>query len=200
MRGTRPLPRPMSTGSSARPICPPFLARYVYACPWALDLDALQRCARVFEGEHDFQSFAANDPDLSAARAKPRDGRASGRTPALKIAPLSTIRTIYSSAWEQRQDEAGAISGLPRARQRLSASHGAQPGGNHAGCGSRTSCAGRDSGDSRGARSLGSRTNGAGARLVSAFGGVRRTGALANRIRSLFRPNVTFIRTDKGLC
>ena len=46
-------------------ICPPFLARYVYACPWTLDLDKLQACARLFEGEHDFQSFAASDPDLS---------------------------------------------------------------------------------------------------------------------------------------
>ena len=46
-------------------ICPPFLARYVYACPWTLDLDALEACARLFEGEHDFQSFAASDPDLS---------------------------------------------------------------------------------------------------------------------------------------
>ena len=48
-------------------ICPPFLARYVYACPWALDLDKLRACARLFEGEHDFQSFAASDPDLSQA-------------------------------------------------------------------------------------------------------------------------------------
>ena len=43
-------------------LCPPFLARYVYACPWALDVEALQACARLFEGEHDFQSFAATDP------------------------------------------------------------------------------------------------------------------------------------------
>ena len=60
-------------------ICPPFLARYVYACPWALDVEKLQGCAQVFEGEHDFQSFAANDPDLSErershATDEPADG------------------------------------------------------------------------------------------------------------------------------
>src|ERR1039458_3658735 len=30
-------------------ICPPFLARYVYACTWTLNLDALEACARLFE-------------------------------------------------------------------------------------------------------------------------------------------------------
>ncbi len=85
-------------------ICPPFLARYVYACPWALDLDKLQACARLFEGEHDFQSFAASDPDLSQ------------REPSLDVAELepraplhSTVRTIYFSSWEQRQTEAGEL-------------------------------------------------------------------------------------------
>ena len=48
--------------------CPPFLARYVYACPWPLDLGALQACARIFLGEHDFLSFAATDPELARAR------------------------------------------------------------------------------------------------------------------------------------
>ncbi len=54
-------------------ICPPFLARYVYACPWALDVEKLQSCAQIFEGEHDFQSFAANDPDLSERERRPRN-------------------------------------------------------------------------------------------------------------------------------
>jgi tRNA pseudouridine38-40 synthase len=88
-------------------ICPPFLARYVYACPWRLDLDKLQTCARIFEGEHDFQSFAANDPDLSernSAAEELRDDAA-----ALKIPASSTVRTIYSSVWELRPSEAGAI-------------------------------------------------------------------------------------------
>jgi len=88
-------------------LCPPFLARYVYACPWGLNLDKLQSCARIFEGEHDFQSFAANDPDLSernGAMDEPADGAAG-----LRIPVASTVRTIYSSVWEERQGEAGAM-------------------------------------------------------------------------------------------
>ena len=88
-------------------LCPPFLARYVYACPWRLDLDKLQSCARVFEGEHDFQSFAANDPELSERNGggdEPADGAAG-----LRIPVASTVRTIYSSGWELRQGEAGAM-------------------------------------------------------------------------------------------
>ena len=88
-------------------ICPPLLARYVYACPWQLDLDKLQACARSFEGEHDFQSFAANDPDLSV-----RNGAAdelADDASALRIPSGSTIRTIHSSVWEAQQDEAGAM-------------------------------------------------------------------------------------------
>jgi tRNA pseudouridine38-40 synthase len=87
-------------------LCPPFLARYVYACPWQLDLDKLQACAEIFEGEHDFQSFAANDPEQSeriSAADELRDDAA-----ALKIAPTSTVRAIYSSVWEERPSEAGA--------------------------------------------------------------------------------------------
>lgn len=88
-------------------ICTPFLARYVYACPWRLDLDKLHACARIFEGEHDFQSFAANDPDLSernsAADELPDDAAE------LRIPAASTVRTIYSAVWEERPSEAGAM-------------------------------------------------------------------------------------------
>jgi len=87
-------------------LCPPTLARYVYACPWTLDVDKLQACARIFAGEHDFQSFAANDPDLSE-RGDATGDTATGAT--LRIAPMSTVRRIYSSAWEERPSEAGAL-------------------------------------------------------------------------------------------
>jgi tRNA pseudouridine38-40 synthase len=88
-------------------ICPPFLARYVYACPWQLDLDKLHACARIFEGEHDFQSFAANDPDLSERNGAGDEFADDAQR--LRIAPQSTIRTLYSSAWELRPSEAGAL-------------------------------------------------------------------------------------------
>jgi len=40
-------------------ICPPNLARYVLACPWPMNVDALKTAAGLFEGEHNFLSFAA---------------------------------------------------------------------------------------------------------------------------------------------
>ena len=44
------------------PICPPFLARYVYHHPYPLDTQQMARAARLLEGEHDFTSFAGSDP------------------------------------------------------------------------------------------------------------------------------------------
>src|SRR5277367_6559774 len=46
-------------------ICPPSLARYVYAFNWPLDVEAMDKAARHVLGEHDFTSFAASEPDLS---------------------------------------------------------------------------------------------------------------------------------------
>jgi tRNA pseudouridine38-40 synthase len=80
-------------------ICPPTLARYVHACPWPMDVDALQRSACFFEGEHNFLSFAATDPDLNARNL-----------PAVfEPAERGAVRTIFSSSWEQRQTEAGNL-------------------------------------------------------------------------------------------
>jgi tRNA pseudouridine38-40 synthase len=81
-------------------ICPPFVARYVHACPWPMDVEALQRSAGLFVGEHDFLSFAATDPDL-ANRNRELDERAP--------LPRGSVRTIFSSAWEEREDEAGDL-------------------------------------------------------------------------------------------
>ena len=80
-------------------ICPPFLARFVYACPWPMDVAALEDAARAFLGEHDFLSFAASDPDLTTRN----------RVPGAEADPATAIRTVYHSAWEQRQDEAGEL-------------------------------------------------------------------------------------------
>ena len=81
-------------------ICPPFLARYVYACPWRLNLEALQSSARLFEGEHDFLSFAAVDPDLTArSLASTPDFDQGAKSPP---APETAIRNIYSSGWEEQ--------------------------------------------------------------------------------------------------
>ena len=69
-------------------ICPPFLARYVWHYPYPLQEEAMVRAARRVEGEHDFTSFAAVDPERG------RDG-----------APVSNLRRIFSSTWERQGDE-----------------------------------------------------------------------------------------------
>ena len=80
--------------------CPPFLARYVHACPWPLDFAAMQQAAGIFAGEHDFKSFAARDPDACSREAE-AEGNAAGAA--------SAVRTIFSSAWELRLSEAGKL-------------------------------------------------------------------------------------------
>jgi tRNA pseudouridine38-40 synthase len=94
-------------------ICPPLLARYVYACSWPMDLEALESSARLFAGEHDFLSFAATDPDL-ASRSLDADAQPEARPipkPGFQIEPptAATVRTIFSSGWEERKTEAGAL-------------------------------------------------------------------------------------------
>jgi tRNA pseudouridine38-40 synthase len=98
-------------------ICPPTLARYVLECSWPMDVQALQTSAKLFEGEHDFLSFAATDPELTARTPDPDAGP--DPSPALRPLPREdfqiqpprppTIRTVFSSAWEQRQTEAGEL-------------------------------------------------------------------------------------------
>jgi tRNA pseudouridine38-40 synthase len=92
--------------------CPPFLARYVYAYPGPLSLDKLEAAARLFEGEHDFLSFAATDPDQShrnlAEEEEPGDRDLPGDAGS-KAAKTGTIRTIFTSHWEQRSTDAGDL-------------------------------------------------------------------------------------------
>ena len=83
--------------------CSPFLARYVYACPWALDLATLQEAAHCFVGEHDFTSFAASDPDLAT---RERQGEETDDGDARMISP---VRTVFSSEWSERESEGGGL-------------------------------------------------------------------------------------------
>jgi tRNA pseudouridine38-40 synthase len=94
-------------------ICPPFLARYVLACAWPMEFDALQKSAQFFVGEHDFLSFAATDPDL-ASRDPDSDENPEPRPiprPGFRLEPPmpATVRTIFSSAWEQQKTENGDL-------------------------------------------------------------------------------------------
>jgi tRNA pseudouridine38-40 synthase len=83
-------------------ICPPTLARYVLACSWPLELDKMEQAARLFEGEHDFLSFAATDPDLSS-----RDNALDEDTG--EVSERGAVRTVFSSGWEKRSGEAGEL-------------------------------------------------------------------------------------------
>ena len=69
-------------------ICPPFLARYVWHYPYPLDEQAMKRAAALVTGEKDFTSFAAVDPERG------KEG-----------APVSNVRTIFSSEWRRDEDE-----------------------------------------------------------------------------------------------
>jgi tRNA pseudouridine38-40 synthase len=85
-------------------ICPPFLAPYVYACSSPLDVEALQRSARIFVGTHDFLSFAATGPDMTS-RSLDEDDEPGERPlprPGFQIKPPApaTVKTIFSSVWD----------------------------------------------------------------------------------------------------
>jgi tRNA pseudouridine38-40 synthase len=68
-------------------ICSPFLARYVWHYPYPLNEQAMIQAARLVEGEHDFTSFAAVDPERG------REGA------------VSNVRQMFSSNWERQSDE-----------------------------------------------------------------------------------------------
>jgi tRNA pseudouridine38-40 synthase len=97
-------------------ICPPFLARYVWHYPYPLDAPAMVQAAGLMEGEHDFTSFAAVDPERSAAKpgsasACPEQSRRvapafpSSESSRVESPPASNIRRIFSSTWERQGDE-----------------------------------------------------------------------------------------------
>ncbi len=69
------------------PICPPFLARYVWHYPFPLDEEAMRQAASEVVGEHDFTSFAAVDTEKG------------------KDEEVSKVRKVFSSAWQRCGDE-----------------------------------------------------------------------------------------------
>ena len=83
-------------------LCPPFLARYVYAYPWPLDFPSLERAAEAFVGTHDFLSFAATDPD-EATREE------AGAAEEELLESATAIRTIFSSTWQERALDEGTL-------------------------------------------------------------------------------------------
>jgi tRNA pseudouridine38-40 synthase len=75
------------------PICPPFLARYVWHYPYPLEESAMTAAADVVVGEHDFTSFAAVDPERVERMA------------AASNFYTTNVRTICSSSWTREGEE-----------------------------------------------------------------------------------------------
>ena len=71
-------------------VCSPFLARYVFHYPYPLNETAMVEAAAIVEGEHDFTSFAAVDPERNGGQAECEKADAA----------RSNVRTIFSSQWE----------------------------------------------------------------------------------------------------
>ena len=69
-------------------ICPPFLTRYVYHHPYPLDEAAMLESAAEIEGEHDFTSFAAVDPERNRENTE-----------------ANNVRKIFSSKWAREGPE-----------------------------------------------------------------------------------------------
>jgi tRNA pseudouridine38-40 synthase len=81
-------------------ICPPFLANLVTHYPYPLHEAAMISAAAEVEGEHDFTSFAASDPDRTRRIALGQNGEEDEDD-----AAPSNVRTIYSSQWAREGDE-----------------------------------------------------------------------------------------------
>ncbi len=104
------------------PVCPPFLARYVWHYPFPLNEDAMRQAAQFVVGEHDFTSFAAVDSErgredetISEACALQMSGRSSPRpgiaartrnwcTPFAAAASCTTWSEIWweHSCWSEK--------------------------------------------------------------------------------------------------
>jgi tRNA pseudouridine38-40 synthase len=68
-------------------VCPPFLSRYVWHYPYPLEFSAMEDAAALVQGEHDFTSFAAVDPER-------------GKDP-----HRSNVRKVFSSMWRTEGEE-----------------------------------------------------------------------------------------------
>jgi tRNA pseudouridine38-40 synthase len=84
-------------------ICPPFLARYVYHHPYPLDEGRMIEAARVVEGEHDFTSFAAVDPERTRPPQHAKIARVGD--PGRENQEPNNVRTIFRSEWQRAGDE-----------------------------------------------------------------------------------------------
>ncbi len=83
-----------------QPICPPFLARYVWHHPYPLDEIAMQKAAQLVNGEHDFTSFAAVDSERNRNVEHTRAAMTSETSGHEQIGG-ENVRRIFESGWER---------------------------------------------------------------------------------------------------
>jgi tRNA pseudouridine38-40 synthase len=87
------------------PVCPPFLWRFVWHYPFPLDGGRMTEAAKLFEGEHDFTSFAAVDGSAAEEscqgagkdRNAPRRDGGSDAQPAAHKIEAAMVRRIFAS-------------------------------------------------------------------------------------------------------
>jgi len=84
-------------------ICPPFLARLVWHYPYPLDEDAMRQAGAIIEGEHDFTSFAAVDPEKTIDHEGHRSAAFTAGSGTQR--KESNMRTIFSSGWRRDGSE-----------------------------------------------------------------------------------------------
>lgn len=81
-------------------ICLPFLAGYVWHYPYPLDEDAMREAATLIEGEHDFTSFAAVDPEKSLNQEVESSALLTRGS-----STRSNVRNVFSSQWRRQEAE-----------------------------------------------------------------------------------------------
>jgi tRNA pseudouridine38-40 synthase len=87
------------------PVCSPFLWRFVWHYPFPLERERMAEAATLFEGEHDFRSFAAVDASaveqgrqaLSEDQNAPRPDNVSSRQHAARKVETEMVRRIFAS-------------------------------------------------------------------------------------------------------
>jgi tRNA pseudouridine38-40 synthase len=87
------------------PVCSPFVCRFVWHYPFPLDSKRMAEAAKLFEGEHDFTSFAAADGSAAeescAGAGADRDGsRRDSQSAPLRAAheiETAMVRRIFTS-------------------------------------------------------------------------------------------------------
>jgi len=90
------------------PVCPPFLARYVWHYPFPIDEPAMMAAASVVVGKHDFTSFAAVDPERVEGTREATEPHTHGEHRGLEgndECGVSNVRTVFSSTWVREKDE-----------------------------------------------------------------------------------------------